>query len=216
MNVSNKVNYNLKDFEIFHNSRAFDFSVWIPDKTYIILGRANTAESSVFLEKAQNDNIRILKRPSGGETVILSPDTLVVSVKMTVNDVLKTHDHFEKINLKIIDALEVFGVKDLKLKGISDISIGPKKILGSSIYRKHNILFYHAVLNVSESVKRIEKYLKYPKREPDYRKGRSHSDFVTSVYKEGYDIDLIKLKLQLEQVLHELDPVNLVQEQASA
>jgi lipoate-protein ligase A len=197
-----KVSYNLQDFEIFTNSKSFDFSVWIPDKTYIVIGRANTAENSVHLSKAEKDGIELLKRPSGGEAVILSPKTVVISVKMKVDNVLKTHSYFKKINGKIIEALSNLGVKNLQMNGISDISIGSLKILGSSIYRYQNTVFYHAVLNNSESIKKIEKYLKHPKREPDYRKGRSHTEFVTSLLKSGYSIHNDRLA---ETILHALE-----------
>ena len=178
--------YNLKDFEIFNSSKSFDFSVWIPDKLYIVIGRSNTVEESVFIKKAHIDKVKILKRPSGGETVILSPKTLVISVKLTINNSLNTHKYFRIINEQIIAVLQKLGIRDLNMKGISDISIGNKKILGSSIYNKSGTIFYHAVLNASESTELIEKYIKHPKREPDYRKGRSHSEFVTSIKDEGY------------------------------
>jgi len=191
------VNYSLKDFDIFYNSNSFDVSVWIPDKSYIVLGRANNIDSSVFKENAIIDGVEILKRPSGGETVILSPKTVVISVKLKVDDVLKTHTFFHKINKKIIEALDGFNIKDLRMNGISDISIGQKKILGSSIYRYKQTVFYHAVLNISEPIETFERYLKHPKREPEYRKGRNHNEFVTSLKNEGYKLDIDNLKSEI-------------------
>jgi len=47
-------------------------------------------------------------------------------------------------------------------------------------------LLYHAVLNLGEPASTFERYLKHPSKEPDYRKGRSHSDFVTSLKEKGY------------------------------
>lgn len=193
--------YNLKDFEIFNNSRSFDHSVWIPDKTYIVIGRSNNAENSVNLNSAIEDNIRILKRPSGGEAVILSQKTVVISVKLKSSDLLNTHKYFKLINNEIINTLKEEGVNDLRMNGISDISIGDKKILGSSIYRKSDVVFYHAVLNISESIDLIEKYLRHPKREPDYRKGRSHKKFVTSVKTEGYKLNTKSFSKKLNENL---------------
>ena len=97
------------------------------------------------------------------------------------------------LNDKIMNALSGLGVQNLSMKGISDISIGNKKILGSSIYLRKNTLFYHAVLNISESVDVISKYLKHPTKEPDYRKGRSHKEFVTSLLSEGYTLSAKQL-----------------------
>ena len=174
--------YDLKDYSIFNSDKKSDFLIWQPDKTYIILGRSNrVAEDSVHADKAKKHGIEIYKRPSGGEAVILSPNTLVISVKLPLHNEIKTHHYFKLINNSIIKALSELGVKQLGNKGISDISIGVKKILGSSIYRKQQTLFYHAVLNISEPVENISLYLKHPKKEPDYRLGRNHDEFVTSL-----------------------------------
>ncbi|MCK7539718.1 MAG: hypothetical protein MZV63_56820 [Marinilabiliales bacterium] len=42
-------------------------------------------------------------------------------------------------------------------------------------------LVYHAVLNLGEGTDVFERYLRHPRREPDYRQGRLHSEFVTSL-----------------------------------
>jgi lipoate-protein ligase A len=96
------------------------------------------------------------------------------------------------------------GIENLNSKGISDLSIGDKKIMGSSMYLKGNDLFYHAVLNVSEEVSLISKYLKHPKKEPDYRKGRPHNEFVTSLHAEGYYIDVDVIMDSVRKALESL------------
>jgi lipoate-protein ligase A len=197
--------YNLPDYKILHSEQETVFHIWQPDNTYIVLGRSNRDLSqSVHTEQAQNDHVEIYKRPSGGEAVVLSPDMLVISVKLPLENTLKTHQYFRYINHAIIRALKRAGIKNLKEKGISDIAIGPKKILGSSIYRKSDAIFYHAVLNISEPVSTISRYLKHPSREPDYRNGRDHDEFVTSLSKEGYETDVSILKKLLHQSLNDL------------
>ena len=39
----------------------------------------------------------------------------------------------------------------------------------------------------------IEKYLKHPSKEPDYRQGRKHSEFVTSLHESGFYINALDL-----------------------
>lgn len=192
--------YDLKDYSIIDSEKESDFLIWQPDNTYIILGRSNRmAETSVHLEHAKKNGIKIYKRPSGGEAVILSPKTLVISAKLPLNNEIKTHHYFKLINSSIIDALSEMGISQLGNKGISDISIGVKKILGSSIYRKQKTLFYHAVLNISEPIENISLYLKHPKKEPDYRMGRKHEEFVTSLKIEGYEFSFSELSVRLQQ-----------------
>jgi len=183
--------YNLPDIEIFNNPQSnYDFSVWQPNKTYLVLGQSNNAEKSLFIDKVIAENIAVLKRPSGGETVILTPKTLVISIVLTNPELKRPHQYFTVFNNLIINGLLHAGVKDVVHKGISDLAIGNKKILGSSIYHKKDKIFYHAVLNVSESIENIEKYIRHPQREPDYRKGREHGEFVTSLVKHYPDLSI--------------------------
>ncbi|MDP3451416.1 MAG: hypothetical protein Q8R90_00550 [Bacteroidales bacterium] len=188
------LSYNLPDSEVMNSDSLFDFYIWQPDKIYIVLGRANSIEKSVFSEIAQRDGVRILKRDTGGESVVLSPSMLVFSSKITLLKPEKPGNIFRLINEQLINSFLKIGIESLYSKGISDISVNNKKILGSSMYLKGKVLFYHAVLNINEDVSLISKYLKHPTREPDYREGRAHNEFVTSLYSEGYTFEYNTIK----------------------
>jgi len=165
------------------------FSIWIPDKTYVVLGASNQPEESLFAENVKLDNITVMKRASGGQTVLLTPNNLIISVVFDGNEMLNPKEIFQCTNSLIIDALEETGITGLSLTGISDIAISGKKILGSAIYRNKDMLLYHAVLNLGEPASTFEKYLKYPPKEPDYRNGRKHIDFVSSLKENGFTGD---------------------------
>jgi len=176
--------YNLPDIEIFQKPRSgYDFIIWQPDKIYLILGQSNKMEESLFLEKVESDGISVLRRPSGGEAVILTPITLVISAVIVDAEIKKPHQYFKTFNDIIINGLLQAGIENVVPKGISDLAIEDKKISGSSIYHKKDKLFFQSVLNVAESTEKIIKYIKHPKREPDYRKGRKHDEFITSLIK---------------------------------
>ena len=187
--------YDLPDSYLFENNiGTSDIIVWEPNETCIVLGRSNNSYDSLYLDNIINDNISVYKRPSGGETVLLSNKMLVISIVVKQTDFKNGKSFFKDYNNKIISALESLGIKNLGFKGISDIAINDLKILGSAIYQNNLVVFYHAVLNVSESSALIEKYLKHPKRQPDYRKNRNHTDFVTSIANENYNISINELK----------------------
>lgn len=196
--------YSLPDSIILEPGFDANYYIWQPSSVYIVLGRANSVESSVIEENALLDNVKIFKRPSGGESVILSPNMLVFSSKFTKEKDKRPGDYFAEINSSLIRELSILGMKDLYSKGISDISINNKKIMGSSMYLTGNILFYHAVLNVSEDINLLSRYLKHPSREPDYRVGRSHTEFVTSIVKEGYNLDITNIKEAVKQAFDSL------------
>ncbi len=49
------------------------------------------------------------------------------------------------------------------------------------MYRSRDLLFYTASLMIANDLMLLDRYLKYPSKEPDYRKGRSHLEFVTTI-----------------------------------
>ncbi|MEE9574454.1 MAG: hypothetical protein V3W20_15470 [Candidatus Neomarinimicrobiota bacterium] len=192
--------YDLPDSYLFENNNVTSTNiVWEPNETCIVLGRSNNSDDSLYLDNIINDNIPVYKRPSGGETVLLSNKMLVISIAIKQTDFKSGKSFFKDYNNKIISALESLGIQDLRFKGISDITINDLKILGSAIYQNNLVVFYHAVLNVSESTSLIEKYLKHPKREPDYRKNRNHKEFITSLANEKYNISINELKKAVEK-----------------
>jgi lipoate-protein ligase A len=178
------------------------FMVWQPEQTVIVLGQSNQAETAVHYDLAEQDGVPVYKRQSGGQTVILTPRTLVISVRLFSEKLENPQVYFKRINNVIISALINLGIDGLVEKGISDIVIGEKKILGSSIYRKKSMVFYHAVLNISETPEFIGRYLKHPAREPDYRIGRRHEDFVTSIHLAGYPLAVETIAEALTDMLN--------------
>ena len=208
MTSSEKLIYNLPDQKILDSDKPFEFLVWQPQIDYLVLGQSNKPESSLILSEVEKDNIFFVKRPSGGETVLLSEKMLVISLSFYEDRLLNPKTYFKKINESIIEGLKNAGVENVIQRGISDLAIGEKKILGSSIFRKPKRVFYHAVLNVAENVNRISKYIAMPGKEPDYRKGRSHRDFVTSLREQGFALDFTVLSSKISEELRKINGRN--------
>jgi len=192
--------YNFPDEELIRSENPADHCViWQPESISLILGQSNKGPESVHAQKAMADNIPVYKRPSGGQAVLISPNTIIISVIRKREKFQSIKPYFEQYNNKIIEALESFGISNLRQNGISDISIGDKKILGSAIYQNKDRIFYHAVLNVKEDAELIGEYLKHPPQEPDYREGRSHTEFVTSLAEQGYELEIQDIVKTLQQ-----------------
>ena len=181
----NTSKYNLPDIDLL-KKKTNQFLIWIPDKVYIVLGASNNPAEALNMDMVEKDQITVLKRPSGGQTVILTPNNIIIAAVYFDKKTMQPKDVFQQINKLIISTIEHTGIRDLSLMGISDIAISGKKILGSAIYRSKDALLYHAVLNLGEPSVTFERYLKHPSKEPDYRQGRSHAEFVTSLKEKGY------------------------------
>ncbi|NLE34470.1 MAG: hypothetical protein GX622_05160 [Bacteroidales bacterium] len=177
--------YDLPDAFLFSEG-ATGILVWQPQETVIVLGQSNSIESSLCMEAVAADKLRVTRRPSGGETVILTPATVAFTVAKHFPAMIRFREFFSMVNSVVIEGLSGMGVSDLGSRGISDITIGNRKILGSSMRKVSDKLVYHAVLNLAEDPALFTRYLRHPGREPGYRAGRSHHEFVTSLAGEGY------------------------------
>ena len=192
--------YDLPDAFLFREGTV-GFLVWQPEETVIVLGQSNSIESALCSDAVAKDALRVTKRPSGGETVILTPSTVAFSIAKRFPVMIPFKEYFRLVNSVVVAGLEEMGVSWLGAKGISDITIGNRKILGSSMRKVNDKLVYHAVLNRGEDPAIFGRYLRHPGREPDYRAGRSHSEFVTSMAAEGYNFDAAEVMAMLDRRL---------------
>ncbi|MGC8864660.1 MAG: lipoyl protein ligase domain-containing protein [Bacteroidales bacterium] len=191
--------YMLPDKKLIETDVVPAAFLWQPDEVYVVLGRSNQPDDSVFLERLEEDGVVLLKRPSGGETVVLTPRMLVIACTWPLDTSNSSTEIFRLSNQIVMKVLDDLGVEGLNQKGISDISLGDLKIAGSAMHRARDRWFYHAVLNVGEPTGTISWYLKHPRREPDYRKGRPHNLFVTSLWEAGYPLTMEELLLKLSE-----------------
>ena len=199
--------YDLDDAALFSGT-GNGMLVWQPAGTQIVLGQSNTPERSLIIENIEADNIPVTKRPTGGEAVVLTRQMAVITVAREFRETITSKDFFKVINAMMLDVLSDLGVKNYGTKGISDITIGNRKILGSSMHRREKRLVYHAVLNISEDSGIFERYLKHPGREPDYRLNRRHSEFITSFKNEGYNIEYKDIAAILNSYKDFIVPLN--------
>jgi lipoate-protein ligase A len=66
-------------------------------------------------------------------------------------------------------------------QGLSDLTLGERKFSGNSQQRKRTHLLHHGTLLYAFDVAPVSRYLKLPPRQPEYRRGRTHEDFVANV-----------------------------------
>jgi lipoate---protein ligase len=72
------------------------------------------------------------------------------------------------------------GTSDLAIEQVPAPS-SPQKFSGNSLRVKRTHLLYHGTLLYNFDLALIEKCLRTPPRQPEYRSARSHGEFVTNV-----------------------------------
>jgi lipoate---protein ligase len=92
-------------------------------------------------------------------------------------------------------------------EGISDLAIGEKKIVGTSIYRTRLVLFYQASLLVNNDISVFTRYLAMPVKVPEYRRGRTHEEFCTTLARQGYTGSVAAVEEALRDVAQERLPL---------
>lgn len=157
--------------------------IFVPQTTAVVLGSGNTIDTEVNEAHCLGAGIPVLRRYGGGGTVVLYPGCVVVSIGAWVRDPFNNSCYFKGLNEAVIQALSeswpVFS--GLTQSGISDIVFGDQKVAGTSLFRSRQYLLYQASILVELDRPLISQCLKHPTREPDYRKGRGHDSFLTSL-----------------------------------
>ncbi|MBF0504722.1 MAG: lipoate--protein ligase family protein [Candidatus Omnitrophica bacterium] len=172
---------------------------WESSKIFIVLGRIGQQESEVNAIMAQRDNIPVLRRSSGGGTVVQGPGclnyTLVLSKQKhpVLNDLRKS---YQWISAKIIEALRGAGVESY-FRPTSDLATGPgeKKFSGNAQRRGRQYILHHGTILYNFDLTLISRYLNMPTDIPEYRKYRAHTDFVTNI-----PLDPGRFKTHLAQI----------------
>jgi lipoate-protein ligase A len=170
-------------------------------ETAVVLGRGSKLDVELDIDPILDDETKIYRRRGGGCSVVLDPGNLIVSVAMPIEGLRDTKIWFDRCTNWMIDGLRLSGIKKVYHDGISDLVIERRKIAGSAFYRMKGYAYYTVALLVTPNIDLMEKYLKHPPREPDYRDQRSHKDFVVAISEYYPDIDVYGLINSLEKYL---------------
>lgn len=192
--------YDLPDAELMKLSvESARCAVFVPERTMVVIGKGSDPALELHEENIVADNVPVLRRGTGGCAVVLTPEMLAVSFSVQHSPQRKSSEYFRLFNAVIIRALEKHGVCGLEHAGTSDIALNGRKIAGTAIYRNRELVFYHAIINLASRADLMERYLKHPPRNPAYRVGRAHGDFVTSLRDAGFTVSLDRIEQDIQR-----------------
>ncbi len=169
--------------------------VWRTERTCVVLGRGSRAGDEVHVDYAKQHDVPILRRFSGGASVVIGPGCLMYSLLIRLNTAPR---------LRMLDVAHGFvmqrmlgAIRELvptaQFDGTCDLVIRGRKFSGNSLRVGRNWMLYHGTLLLNMQLSLIDQLLKHPPREPDYRRGRPHSEFVTNL---GLDEESVILELR--------------------
>ncbi len=159
--------------------------VYRPSEVMVVLGRGSRAEQELDLGACEADGVPVLRRPGGGCAVVLDPGNVVVSLVAPASGFRHSRRYLAALSAWVVDGLSRVGVGGVIQAGICDLALGDRKIAGACLRRARDHLYYSVSLLVTPRVELMGRYLKHPPREPDYRRGRAHRDFVGALGATG-------------------------------
>lgn len=170
--------YDLEDGLLDGADDASRVRIYSVDAPMVVLGRGSRVEREVDLDACREDGVELRRRHGGGCSVVLDPGDVVVAASVPAPGIGDNQRHFDRMCGWLIDGLESIGLPGVRQSGISDLAVGDRKVAGCCIYRRQGRLLFSAALLVDADLDLLERYLLHPPREPEYRRGRGHREFV--------------------------------------
>ncbi|MBF0593826.1 MAG: lipoate--protein ligase family protein [Candidatus Omnitrophica bacterium] len=158
---------------------------WESSSYFVVLGRTGKEEEDVNIDAVTTDRIPVLRRSSGGGTVLQGPGCLNFSVILSKKErpVLESiSGSYVYILERVVNALRELGVAAV-FRPICDLALEPtqQKFSGNAQRRGRQYILHHGTILYAFDLERISKYLRMPCKMPEYRQARPHADFIANI-----------------------------------
>ena len=161
------------------------FRLWESPRVFIVLGRVGNPADDLRTREVLEERIPVLRRSSGGGTVVQGPGCLNFSFILSkekdpqLNDLRRSYQIILK---KVIAVCATLGVQ-ADFRPTSDLAFLPeeKKFSGNAQKRGKKFILHHGTVLYNFDLSLIAKYLTIPHDIPEYRRDRGHLDFVSNI-----------------------------------
>ncbi|MBI1914718.1 MAG: lipoate--protein ligase family protein [Planctomycetes bacterium] len=157
--------------------------LWEWSHPAVVLGSGCVLREDVDEDACAADGVPVLRRSSGGGTVLLGRGCLLFSLVLAFDRspaLATVRPSYGYILERLCEALADI-VPGIRQGGISDLAARGRKFSGNAQQRKRRFLLHHGTLLYDFDLALIGRYLRRPARQPEYRAGRDHLDFVRNL-----------------------------------
>ncbi len=157
---------------------------WESTTPFVVMGYANRVATEVNLVACRERGVPVLRRVTGGGTVVQGPGCLNYSLILRLDHHPATAG-ITQTNLWIMNrhaaALTELLGRPVRRRGDTDLAIGDRKFSGNAQRRGRQALLFHGTFLLDLDLGLVPALLPMPSRQPDYRAARSHGDFVMNL-----------------------------------
>jgi lipoate---protein ligase len=160
---------------------------WMAATTTVVVGSSSRIDDEVDRAACAAAGVPILRRPSGGLTVVLGPGCLMWTVVAPLpTDPPPTIPRLHAAILDPLAAALVAAGRPVVRRGSSDLAVsgadGERKVSGNALRVRRAAVLYHGTLLDAFDLELVSRLLRHPPREPGYRAGRSHGSFLANLH----------------------------------
>jgi lipoate-protein ligase A len=182
--------------------------VWQAATPAVVLGTGQEAAKEVDLDAARAEQVPVLRRHSGGGAVLIGPGVIAYSGFYRIAELpgaATISGAMRAALTPVRAALKTLGV-DAREVGLSDLAVPSadgslRKLAGNAQARKRVSVLVHGTLLADPDWGLLERLLRFPSRPPEYRAGRGHRPFLTSLRELGAPCGLSAVVQALAGVL---------------
>lgn len=154
--------------------------LWENPGVAVVVGAGGSVAHDVNRSACEADDVPVLRRASGGGTVLVGPGCLCFSLVLGYDAAPGLHD-ITASNRYVLGRVRRALPVPATIEGISDLALDGVKFSGSAQQRKRTHFLHHGTLLCGFDLRLMTKYLNTPERQPQYRRDRSHAEFVMNL-----------------------------------
>ena len=167
-------------------------TLWMARDHFVVLGYGKKLSTEVYVDECKRLELPILRRASGGGTVLQGPGCLNYSLILPIasapelESITATNRYLMQ---KTRDALAPLVSGEIRVEGHTDLTLGGRKFSGNAQRRKKRCLLFHGSFLLNFDLELIYRTLRLPEQQPEYRKKRPHADFITNIAIAREDVE---------------------------
>jgi lipoate-protein ligase A len=176
---------------------------WEPQGYFVVVGYSNRVGQEVKVKACAQQAVPILRRCSGGGTVLQGPGCLNYALVLRIDSepalqtvsgtnrfVMEQHRRALETLLCVSDPPGTSAAskvpwrlpkREIAVRGHTDLALGGRKFSGNAQRRKRHAVLFHGTFLLDFNLALVGDLLPLPSQEPEYRQGRAHRAFLANL-----------------------------------